>query len=187
MSELSSRDATTPLDHEMPIAGHAHEDIKDLYQYWSGLAPSGVLPGRRHFDPLEIPHLLPNVWLIDVHRDPFRFWRRLVGTRIEEFAGRSLVNGWVADTLDEDRQSGVHKNLTDVVLTGQPSWRRGKSLIRYEKGFSELERIYLPLAEDGGTVDMILAMTLFYTLPMPDADSMNEHFLATETPAFVYG
>jgi hypothetical protein len=152
------------------------------------MAPADGLPGRQHFDPMASPQLLPNVWLIDVHRDPFRFWRRLVGSRIEEFAGRSLVNGWVADGMDdENRQLGVHKNLVDVVMTGQPSWRRGKPMIRYEKGYSELERIYLPLAQDGETVDMILAMSLFYELAMPEAEPMQDHITTQQSPAFVYG
>lgn len=187
MSDLANRKATAPTVHEMPIDGEAHEDIKSLYRYWCGMAPAGCLPGRQHFDPMEIQHVLPNVWLIDVHRDPLRFWRRLVGSRIEEFAGRSLVNGWVADGLDEDRQSVVHKNLADVVMTGQPSWRRGKPMIHHEKGYSELERIYLPLAENGETVDMILAMSLFYELAMPEAEPMQEHITTQQSPAFVYG
>ena len=172
---------------EMSTVDEAHDDIKSLYEYWCSMAPAGRLPGRQHFDPMDIPHLLPNVWLIDVHRDPMRFWRRLVGTRIEEFAGRSLVNGWVADGVDENRQSEVHKILTDVAITAQPSWRRGKSTIRRERGYSELERIYLPLAADGETVDMILAMTLFYELPMPEATNTDDHLFTRETPAFVYG
>lgn len=171
----------------MSTVEDAHEDIKTLYEYWRRIAPEGQLPGRNDFDPLEIPRLLPNIWLIDVYRDPIRFWRRLVGSRIEEFAGRSLVNGWVADRLDGNRLSGVHKNLTDVVLTGQPSWRRGKSMIQYEKGYSELERIYLPMARDGETVDMILAMTIFYKLPMPEAETLEEHLRMEDAPAFVYG
>ena len=183
MSEEIRRKAIAQMGLAMSTVDEAHEDIKSLYEYWSRMAPAGRLPGRQHFDPMGIPHLLPNVWLIDVHREPFRFWRRLVGTRIEEFAGRSLVNGWVADGVDETRQSSVHKILTDVVVTGQPSWRRGKSTIRYERGYSELERIYLPLAADGETVDMILAMTLFYKQAIPES----EHLYAGEAPNHVYG
>ena len=105
----------------MFIADEAHNDIKLLYDYWCRMAPPGRLPGRQHVDPIDIPHLLPNIWLLDVHRDPIRFWRRLVGTRIEEFACKSLGNGWVADHMEERRQSGIHKNMTEVVLTSRPS------------------------------------------------------------------
>ena len=61
----------------------------------------------------------------------------------------------------------------DVVESKQPNWRRGKSLIRFEKDYAELERLYLPLADDGMTVDMILAITVFYKLPMPNPSNLN--------------
>ena len=147
---------------EGTIPNDVHADIRTLFDYWQAISPSDNLPGRQHFDPLDVPDLLPNIWLIDVHRNPLRFWRRLVGSRIEEFAGRSLTKGWVGDSLEGARHSSVHKNLAEVTETGRPSWRRGTSLIKFEKNFLELERLYLPLASDGQTVDMILAITVFY-------------------------
>ncbi len=159
----------------MPLTLEAHADIKSLYEYWRAISPKGKLPGRQHFDPIDVPKLLPNLWLIDVHRDPVRFWRRLVGTKIEEFAGMNLTGGWVGDRLSGTRLSGVHSFLMDVVETGKPNWRRGKSLIRFEKDYAELERLYLPLATDGVNVDLILAITVFFSLPMPSASNVNEN------------
>ena len=171
----------------MSLVDHAHEDIRKLYAYWSSIAPEGKLPGRQHFEPMDIPDLLPNIWLIEVHREPLRFWRRLVGTRIEEFAGQSLTRGWVADGVDDARQSSVHKNLAEVVETGQPSWRRGKSLIKFEKDFSEIERLFLPLASDGETIDMILAITVFYSLSLPEANDGFGDLITNSLHGAVYG
>lgn len=86
----------------------------------------------------------------------------------------NLTGGWVGDRLSGARLSGVHSFLMDVAESGQPNWRRGKSLIRFEKDYAELERLYLPLADDGKTVDMILAITVFYKLPMPSPSNLNE-------------
>lgn len=45
-----------------------------LYEYWHSKRPSdAALPGRQHVDPLEIPSLLPHLFLIDVVREPLRF------------------------------------------------------------------------------------------------------------------
>ena len=158
----------------MAIPDEAHADLKALYDYWRSIAPPGRLPGRQHFDPADVPRLLPNLWLIEVHRKPLRFWRRLVGSKIEEFAGMNLTGGWVGDRLSGARLSGVHSYLMDVVESRKPNWRRGKSLIRFEKDYAELERLYLPLASDGETVDMILAITVFYKLPMPSPSNLNQ-------------
>ncbi len=158
----------------MSIPENAHTDVKALYEYWLSISPAGKLPGRQHFEPMDIAPLLPNLWLIDVHREPLRFWRRLVGSRIEEFAGMNLTNGWVGDRLSGTRLSGVHSFLTDVVEQKRPNWRKGKSLIRFEKEYAELERLYLPMASDGETVDMILAISEFNLLPLPSPCNGNE-------------
>lgn len=158
----------------MPIPDEAHTDLKSLYEYWLSISPPGNLPGRQHFDPADVTRLLPNLWLIEVHRNPLRFWRRLVGSRIEEFAGMNLTGGWVGDRLSGARLSGVHSFLMDVVESRKPNWRRGKSLIRFEKDYAELERLYLPMASDGKTVDMILAITVFYKLQMPNPSNLNQ-------------
>lgn len=86
----------------------------------------------------------------------------------------NLTGGWVGDRLSGARLSGVHSYLMDVVESRKPNWRRGKSLIRFEKDYAELERLYLPLASDGETVDMILAITVFYRLPMPSPSNLNQ-------------
>ena len=144
------------------IPDDAHPQIKTIFEHWQSMAPGDGLPARRHFDPADVPRLLPNIWLIDFHREPLRFSRRLVGSKIEEFAGKSLQGGWVGDRLDEQRLSSVTRHLTDVVESGKPSWRRGKPLIEYRKVHREIERLYLPLASGGETVDMILALSVFH-------------------------
>lgn len=146
----------------MHIPDHAHAAVKELHHYWQALAPEGKLPGRQHIDPVDIAPLLPNIWLLDVHREPLRFWRRLVGTRIEEYSGSSLTRGWVGDRVKGVRLSNVHNSMINVVETKLPNWRRGKPNISNHADYPELERLYLPLATDSETVDMILAITIFF-------------------------
>ncbi|NKB57271.1 MAG: PAS domain-containing protein [Alphaproteobacteria bacterium] len=155
----------------MRIPDYAHPAVKELHTYWQSLAPEGKLPSRQHIDPVDIAPLLPNIWLLEVHREPLRFWRRLVGTRIEEYSGRNLTRGWihdkVHDKVEEAKLLNVSKSLIDVVETKMPNWRRGKPNISEHADYAELERLYLPLASDSETVDMILAITVFFKKPEP--------------------
>jgi hypothetical protein len=160
---------TEPI--EMPISDDAHPSVRTLYEYWRSISPKGRLPGRQHFDPVDIPALLPNIWLLDVHRDPIRFWRRLVGSRVVEFAGISCAPGWLAERLNDEKRSKVDRDLIGVVNSKCPNWRRGRSLIMYQKEFAELERLYLPLATDGEIVDMILAISIFYDILVPEMEN----------------
>ena len=145
----------------MNIPDSAEPVIKSLYDYWCEISPPGGLPERQHFDPLDVPKLLPNIWLIDVSREPLRFSLRLLGTRIEEFSGGRWKRFHNQNLHNEGVLARVQSNLAEVVETHEPSWRRGRPLISWEQEFATLERIYLPLARDGETVDMILAITIF--------------------------
>ena len=132
-----------------------------LRQYRS-MIPTDRLPGRQHFDPVDVRALLPNVWLIDaVGGAQQRFRYRLLGTRIAkmltiEGTGRFLdvVHAGFAD-------SPIHTALLDVLSTRRASYRAGRPLAWPTDSLQSLERLYLPLARNGIDVDMILGFTVF--------------------------
>lgn len=151
-----SAPAETLLEHSL------HPKIRALVQYWLSIRPAGRLPGRQHFEPLDVPALLPNIWLVDVERTPsLRFRYRLIGSSVarafeQEPTGRYL----------DDAHAGAHDRrirlfVADVVRDRLPNWRAGRPTLWHLQDYLHLERVYLPLAADGETVDMILALTVF--------------------------
>jgi len=153
-------------DPRVPADSTPHPRIARLIEYWRALAPGpGLLPGRRHFDPMRVPDLLPNIWLVDVVRGtPNRYRYRLLGSALYD-AGAPMRVGLFVDELGDDiDQVAAHASFDGVVSTRQPDWRRGAPIIKHLKFIATLERVLLPLAEDGETVDIILGMTVFYLL-----------------------
>ncbi|GAB4376766.1 MAG: hypothetical protein Kow00114_40630 [Kiloniellaceae bacterium] len=145
--------------------------IKALFDYWRSIHPAGAgpgrpLPGRRHLDPIDIPELLPNIWMIDVLRDPqrdggLRFRFRLIGTEIVKFTGRDAT-GLPLDTVYQDYENtDAFRAHRAVVERGKPVYRRSGVISNPGRDYVEAERLYLPLAADGKTVDIILVMTLY--------------------------
>lgn len=142
-----------------------HSSLQDLYGYWQRIGPPDGLPGRQHLDPLDIAPYLSQLWLLDVHRDPFRLRYRVVGTRIVEITGRELTGLW----LDE-----AHPHLVNhpeilaryqaAVETGVPSRRKGKPAVflAHQADYTLIENALFPLARDGKVVDMVMAYTVFY-------------------------
>lgn len=61
--------------------------ICELYDSWVSIHPPEGLPGRRHFDPIDIIRLSSNLWRVDVERDPLRFFIRRVGMELDDFTG----------------------------------------------------------------------------------------------------
>jgi len=142
----------------LPVPDECHPKIAAILGYWRARHQGSDLPGRQHFDPTDIPSLLPNIWLMDVSRNPIRFRMRLVGTRVVAYAGEDNTGCWI----DEKWPSYNDLPFRQVVASRMPSWWRGPSQLRPEKTYVELERVRLPLARDGVTVDMLLGLTVFY-------------------------
>jgi len=144
-----------------------HPRLARLIEYWRGLEPEpGLLPGRSRIDPMRLPDLLPNLWLVDVVRGEqrLRYRYRLVGDALID-AGAPFRKGLIVDEMgDVIDQQAAHAALDGVVNTHQPDWRRGAPIVSHLKFVSLLERVLLPLAEDGRTVDCILGMSLFYLM-----------------------
>ncbi len=89
-------------DPGVPAKATPNPRITRLIDYWRGLAPGpGLLPGRRHFDPMRVPDLLPNLWLIDVVRGtPNRYRYRLIGSALFD-AGAPMRVGMFIDELGD--------------------------------------------------------------------------------------
>jgi hypothetical protein len=135
-----------------------HPKIARLITHWRALAPApDRLPGRQHFDPAQVPDLLPHIWLIDVLDSAPRQYRfRLVGGAIAD-AGPPVHRGMVIDG-----GSDTARIYDRVVESKQVDWRRGAPLLEHKRHVAALERAVMPLASNGVDVDMLLGITLFY-------------------------
>jgi len=142
--------------------------IRALYDYWRAIHPQGGgLPGRRHLDPLDIPRLLPNIWMVDVHRQPLRFRFRLIGTEIVNFTGRDATGLWLDQVYPGYEQSEAFAAHRDCVVHRRPGYRKSSPISNLGRRSAEAERLYLPLAEDGKSVDILLIMSLYSGDPPP--------------------
>lgn len=162
MSEAGAPLAGAPSSRRIDTSGW-HPALVEIYRHWLSLCPGEEeLPGRQHLDPAAFPHLLPQVWLVDVARDPMRFRYRLVGTRIDQVTGVNLTGKWMDEIHPRSHIEGAgFQRYYRAAESGLPSWRRGRPLFWYAK-VAEIENVLLPLARDGRTVDMLLAHTRFY-------------------------
>ncbi|HXQ52909.1 MAG TPA: PAS domain-containing protein [Stellaceae bacterium] len=154
------------LDAELPPCD---ERIAQLHRYWRAIRPEGSLfPGRQHFDPAAVPHLLPTIRLYDVHRDPWRFRYRLMGTELVRLIGRDPTGTWYHDHRPTQQPTQSDRDLVFVAEGRGICYRRGFPLqIATGKEHLSSERILLPLARDGRVVDMVLGFTVHHPAPTP--------------------
>jgi hypothetical protein len=160
-------DLKDPADAVFAVATDASCDprIAEAIAYWRRIRPgSGLLPGRQHFDPGAIPRLMPYLGIADVVRTPEpRFRVRAIGTRLTDTFGAGVVGRYIDELTPGFETTRAGQDYIRVVSERVPIWYRGQQSIRVGKSFLPVERLFLPLATDGETVDMLLAVFVFST------------------------
>jgi len=154
--ELPPPPDAPPLDQWNP-------KVRRLYEHWHALRPGpGLLPGRQHFDPLAVVQLMPYLWMIGIDEETGRYRYRLVGTRMVEAMGRDVTGQWYDVVHPGATEHPMHAYLQARILAGIATWRRGRPWLHVDPNIYEIEQVILPLAKDGKTADMLLAITVFY-------------------------
>ncbi|MGH6914393.1 MAG: PAS domain-containing protein [Geminicoccales bacterium] len=138
-----------------------HPKIREIYAYWLKIHPPRGLPGRQHFEPMDVPALLRHLRLLDVEHPGPRFRVRVIGTQYAERLGRDVTGCYLDEVFEKFGGSRFHRGLMDVVETKRPMWRRGPLQWFCREPYSSVERIHLPLARNGEAVDMVLTLTVY--------------------------
>ena len=134
--------------------------IRQLYEYWRSVHPADGIPGRRHFDPMAVPALLPNICLIAAPTPAADFVFRLMGTRLEIFFGGNFTGKPFVSAYIKNHRSQAYVDMCEILEDRQPRWRRGPAGLVENREHVTIERVFLPLAEDGATVNIILGLLL---------------------------
>jgi hypothetical protein len=132
--------------------------FREFFRYWQSKAPAGQLPGRAHIDPLEIPRLLPHIALYDVVRsgEDLRFRFRLAGTGVVETLGADNTGKFIDEIMNAEAYKPLREHYGILVRDGTPQyWKR--NLPYANRDFLAVQRLALPLAADGKTVDMVIS------------------------------
>lgn len=153
-----------------PLPADAHPLIRQGYDYWQQVHPpgEGLLPGRQHVEPTAIPKLLSHIWMVDVQQPEqvggsLRFRYRLLGTAVRRITpnGETVVGRWLDEVDPDFTASGRAAAFIEPALKRQPGYRRGQPMFPTGLDHLTIERLFLPLAADGRTVDMLFCISLF--------------------------
>jgi hypothetical protein len=143
-----------------------HPLLTKFFGYWLSIRPApDLLPGRQHFDPIDIPDAMPRVWLLDVERDGegVRFRYRLVGTKEVETLEREVTGQWLDDVHPHLKTTpALLDRLRHMVAKGEATYRTGFMNFVHKREHERVENCMVPLARDGRTVDMIAVCSILY-------------------------
>jgi hypothetical protein len=135
-------------------------DLRQLHAYWRSKYLNGRLPSRDAIEPGPVHKLLPRIYLVDVLRGPgskslgFRF--RLAGSEHFEINEIELTGLTIEQAFAPDKVDAVRAAYSEVVTSCRPLLTRKMASCVEDRNHIYFDRLLLPLASDGATVDMIL-------------------------------
>jgi hypothetical protein len=170
------RDAPATLREADPAESPIGDPrLQQGYHYWRQKSAGKAMPRRADLDPTEIPKLLPDVMLVDVLASG-RYRYRLIGTGNAQAHGVNATGRY----LDEVLPGAEYKNhvialYDECVQTGRALYSECLFLsARGEAPECHTKVLFLPLAEDGATVNMVFVVQVFFYI---DRETRDQHFI----------
>ncbi|MCR9221516.1 MAG: PAS domain-containing protein [Alphaproteobacteria bacterium] len=129
-----------------------------LYRYWRARCDGRRAPARADIDPLDLPDLLPNLWLMDVEADPLDFRNRLAGTATAQLIGRDVTGKRFAEIFTGPDSAEIFAEYRGVVESWRPH-AAARTVFWADRSFIRYRRLVTPLSADGRRVDMLFGLT----------------------------
>jgi hypothetical protein len=116
------------------------------------------MPARRDISPFEIPDLLKHLFMIDVpETGPMVY--RLSGTAVVALMGHDVTGRAIGEGMLPEARDEAVARYARIAAEARPFFHRAR-MRENTNDFAEVDRLVLPLSEDGVRVNMLLGMTI---------------------------
>lgn len=146
------------VDSEIDPRELTHPTLAFLRRYWDEKRGQRSMPSRRDIHPPELKEHLGWILMIEVFPDLSDFRYKLIGTLITQYFLTDATGKTVSEAFArygpvtiKAVQALLRKTARDKIpmrAFGNAGW--------IAPGFEQFDAIYLPLSDDGETVNMIL-------------------------------
>ncbi|MGH6891430.1 MAG: PAS domain-containing protein [Dongiaceae bacterium] len=128
--------------------------LRHLVAHWQRMRACRRMPARADFDPLDARFALGHISLIDVHRDPSRFYFRLDGTKQVDLFGVDCTRRYLDEAMPGDHAEMASASYREVVECREPRYHRRR--IPFHERLIDYEIVILPFSNDSQRVDMLM-------------------------------
>jgi hypothetical protein len=135
--------------------------LRSLQDYWLTLADGAKgLPSVQSFDPLHLPKLLPNIWILEVEAATSRFRMRLTGENINAIYGRSIAGLYFKKVFQPGDVEIIVARYTRALT--EPAVFHASGLVYAAGGNLTVgERLGLPMLGREGRTSTLLGATVY--------------------------
>jgi hypothetical protein len=139
------------------------EASREIYRYWLDQRQNRRFPARSDIDPLAMRGALGNISLIEVQHAPLRFRLRLVGSYQAARLGFDPTGMWLDEMPAPEYRNLLIGRLQAILERPEPLLVRNRQLM--DERWYDYETIWLPMANDGDRIDMVMACQIFADAP----------------------
>jgi hypothetical protein len=133
------------------------QEFQAIEERWRKHCRDGRLPARADFPPESLTLWMGHIQIVELvrHEETIRYRVRLAGTRIVYYEGHDNTGKFLDDVIPRDQRDDILEPYRRCAQTREPVYSLFYSCS--DAGISaQLERLILPLAADGATVDQFL-------------------------------
>ena len=151
------------LDVAIEQAAPNHGNNRAVLEHWLAIRGSDLLPAKSALQPMRIPHLLPNIMLLESYGTDAIFVR-LCGTKIAERFGRDLTGMNLNSIFPPNSRPILDLLVTEAL--GTPCGLLVRNNLTLPTGqIRQTEFIHLPLSNTDG--DVCYTLSSLYMLDKP--------------------
>lgn len=137
--------------------------LEFLRAYWVAKRGACAMPARKDMVPSELKKYLDGITMIDVLPGMEEFRYRLVGTAVTQYfltdpTGKTTAEAWTS--VGQTAATFICNNLRAIACGRVPVHMWG-AVDWTGSGEEEFDSLYLPLSDDGETVNMIMHLFTF--------------------------
>jgi hypothetical protein len=136
--------------------------VRSLYSWWITKRGQDI-PDRSDLDPVDLKHLLPNLFIADVEHNPFRIRYRLVGTRAIEATGMDITGRYLDELLPGDGSERWTEYYYQAYQTRLPVFGASEAPTTCGTRFT-YEFGLFPLRKGGSTIEQFVALEDYFDL-----------------------
>jgi hypothetical protein len=140
-----------------------HPTLAAIYNYWNEKRGLRKMPPRADIRPSELKEHLGWVIMADVLPGAEEFRYRLIGTLVTQYFLAETTGKTVSEAfarMNDSVRDAVLAVMRVVARDGVP-FRASGDANAFAVGFEEFDALFLPLSDDGETVNVILHAFVF--------------------------
>jgi hypothetical protein len=142
----------------LDLPSDCHPKVRALLSYWQSKLRGRAMPARRDITPFEIPELLPHLFMVDVPlAGPMVY--RLCGTAVVALLGHDVTGRPIGEGMVPAHRAEAVTRYAGIAAGARPFFHRAR-LRENTNDFAKVDRLVLPLSDDGMRVNILLGMTI---------------------------